>query len=464
MTLADILGNDLSPGTGTNSDLSSPFVASSPISSLSSLRSLESDDAQELLPRVTVTAQICPLRIYVVENILPTNPVSLLDYLCLNNSVYEISTPAYRQFLINVINPKNGCTDCCVHVISSVSHKDVRKGHRLLKALTLWRPDAVVLRIGTMEKKYRDINLDIMMVYGKKVMVVVDTDIKDGTGNIQRYITEKYQVPVTVFGGPEYTDSSGLTVSAIPTSSNTQMKELRDYISWYTRDHLTQTDPKLPLLTSSIRPDSLYNFDGSNVCNVTNLCQLESALFELDIVCVKGHLLCGRCYTLGPIAVNSFHKCKVLELRSHLGTEIGALVEGQSGKAYVGTSSLQLLHNVSRDAIVTLLTEVSLTTAGNPRVDLTVQLDTDVPSAFHEGATVKLYYGAGNTAFALVDKVVSIERLLILKFDPQGVGFLSDKCFAFNSDRVFVVGVDLGVIGPPKEILFRRGTARDAVV
>ncbi|KAK9363853.1 hypothetical protein V1504DRAFT_118294 [Lipomyces starkeyi] len=85
-----------------------------------------------------------------------------------------------------------------------------------------------------MEKKFRDMNLDIMMVYGKKVIVVVDTDIqKDGTGNIQTYI-------INVFGGSGYTDCSDPTVSAIPTSSNTQMKELRDYICWYTRDHLTQ--------------------------------------------------------------------------------------------------------------------------------------------------------------------------------------------------------------------------------
>ncbi|KAK9344805.1 hypothetical protein V1522DRAFT_437192 [Lipomyces starkeyi] len=198
-----------------------------------------------------------------------------------------------------------------------------------------------------------------------------------------RHITEKYQVPVTVFGDSGYTDCSDPTVSAIPSLSNTQMKELRDYISWHTRDHLTHTDPKLSVLTSSIRPDSSYIFDASTV---------SLALWQVL------HSRSDSCYS----------------------------------KVNVATSSLQLSHNVSSNGIMTLLTDASLTPAANPRVDLTVQLDADVPSAFHEGATVKLYYGAGNTAFALVDKVVSIERLLILKLNPRGVGFLSGKCFAFS--------------------------------
>ncbi|KAK9331103.1 hypothetical protein V1520DRAFT_368981 [Lipomyces starkeyi] len=221
----------------------------------------------------------------------------------------------------------------------------------------------------------------------------------------------------TVFGGSGYTDCSDSTVWAIPTSSNTQMKELRDYISWYTRDHLTHTDPKLSVLTSSIRPDSSYNFDASAVCNITNICQLGSALFELDILLV------------------SFTSAKVLELRSLLGTEIGALEDGQSGRAYIATSSWQLLHNASSNDIMTLLTDASHTAAASPRVDLTVQLDADVPSAFHEDAGREVVlFSRKHTAFALVDKVVSIERLLILKFNPRGAGFLSGKCFAFSSD------------------------------
>ncbi|KAK9486524.1 hypothetical protein V1527DRAFT_518760 [Lipomyces starkeyi] len=168
------------------------------------------------------------------------------------------------------------------------------------------------------------------------------------------------------------TDSSDPTESAIRTSSSTQMKELRDYISWYTRDHITHTEPKLSVLTSSIRPDSSYNFDASTV---------------------------------------SCHKCKVLELRSLLGTEIGALVEGQSGMAYVATKS---------NGVMTLL---SLTAPANPRVDLTVQ-------CYCEAAL-----WSGTTAFALVDKVVSIERLLILKFNPRAVGFLAEEGSGYAAVR-----------------------------
>ncbi|KAK9493717.1 hypothetical protein V1508DRAFT_69769 [Lipomyces doorenjongii] len=170
-TLGHILGNDLSPGARTNSDGSSPFVASSPIPPLPVCRILD-----VFLWRAT-TSGACALSLekYVVENMLPTNFVSLLDYLGVNNSVYEISILAYSQFLITIINAKSSCTDSCIHVISSVSHKDVRKGHLLLEPFTLWRPDAVILMVGTMENKFRDMNLDIMMLHGKKVIVVVDT-------------------------------------------------------------------------------------------------------------------------------------------------------------------------------------------------------------------------------------------------------------------------------------------------
>ncbi|KAK9486239.1 hypothetical protein V1527DRAFT_464234 [Lipomyces starkeyi] len=403
-----------------------------------------------------------------------------------------------------------------VHMIAPSIHST----QSIIQATCLWNPGVIVIYVRNVDCPTWHDNLEIVLSLRRKVVIVVDASNADSrramSASVKEYIMEVFPSFFTYdhdcFPGSVWIDADSdctpifckMTISNfnIDSTDGVKMTILHEFLDVYARgakayeEHSLhgrifkdENQSEMRIMTQSrvqldLNPEFIGDFQHSvsgNVCPTSKVRfhmvsaeyyshQDRMPQYILDVVCIEGELRCGEKYTLGPTFEGKFYAFTVNEARNWFGDDTGVIKSTADGRIVISFDVEPAVATNDMSVVRILnpglrITDVSATEPPVHSMRAVISLDIQHNASLsvkHWLSTtqeVKLYYGAGATAYALVDLYIPAERTVILRFPPPtSTGLARDVNYLWKGERVFITCLDLSSLGAPDEIAVVGGT------
>ncbi|KAK9430893.1 hypothetical protein V1505DRAFT_369978 [Lipomyces doorenjongii] len=402
-----------------------------------------------------------------------------------------------------------------IHMIAPYIHST----QSIIQATCLWNPDIIVIHVPNVDCSVWHDDLEIVLSLGRKVVIVVDAtnvDSRRMSASVKEYIMEAFPSFFThdhdYLPGSVWIDADSdctpifckMTISNfnIESTDRAKLTILHEFLDVYARgakayeEHYLHSrifkdenrSERRIMTPSRVRldldPEVIGDFHPSSAGNVCPKSKVRFHMvnaeyyshqdrmpqYILDVVCIEGELRCGEKYTLGPTFEGKFYAFTVNEARNWFGdntdvikaTADGRIVISFDVEPAVATNDMSVVRILNPGLRIT---DISATEPPVHSMRAVISLDIQRKASLsvkHWLSTtqeVKLYYGAGATAYALVELYIPAEQTVILRFPPPtSTGLARDVNYLWRGEHVFITCLDLSSLGAPDEIAVVGGT------
>ncbi|KAK9374282.1 uncharacterized protein V1513DRAFT_446582 [Lipomyces chichibuensis] len=403
-----------------------------------------------------------------------------------------------------------------VHMIAPYIHST----QSIIQATCLWNPGVIVIHVLNLDCPTWHDDLEIVLSLRRKVVIVVDAANADSrramSASVKEYIMEAFPSFSTYdhdyFRGSVWINADSdctpifckMTISnfKIDSTDRAKMSILHEFLDVYARgakayeqhylhdsmfkdEHQSErrimtpsrvqmdldpevTDDFHPSVSGNVCPKSKVRFHMVSAEYYSH--QDRMPQYILDVVCIEGELRCGEKYTLGPTFEGKFYAFTVNEARNWFGDDTDVIKATADGRIVisfdvepaVATNDMSVVRILNPGLRITDVSAMEPPVHSMRAVillDIQRNASLSVKHWLSTTQEVKLYYGAGATAYALVDLYIPAERTVILRFPPPtSTGLARDVNYLWRGECVFITCLNLSSLGAPDENAVVGGT------